>query len=143
MKKAVELLFVSGILMFSIFGFISAGTTIIAGKIYNSDYSATIDGATVKVTCNEHVNETYSKGDGAYSVSFDEKKCSEGNEVFVYAYKKGFGAGEESGEIYNDFPVYDINLGVINVPLVPEFGVLVGGLTILGALGVFFLVRKR
>ncbi len=142
MKKIFA--FVLGILLISFSSaVVSAGTTIIAGKIYNSDYSATIGGATVKVTCNGYVNETSSKNDGTYSVTYSENECHEGNVLSVYAYKSGVGENTVSGKIYNDYPTFDINLGVVNVPLVPEFGVLVGGLTILGALGVFFLVRKR
>jgi hypothetical protein len=35
------------------------------------------------------------------------------------------------------------DLAIVNVPLVPEFGLIIGMTTILGALGIFFAVRKR
>jgi hypothetical protein len=31
----------------------------------------------------------------------------------------------------------------VNVPIVPEFGVIIGALTILGAVGTFFIIRRR
>jgi hypothetical protein len=36
-----------------------------------------------------------------------------------------------------------IDVACVNVPLVPEFGAIVGVLTALGALGVFFVVRRK
>ena len=36
-----------------------------------------------------------------------------------------------------------INVACGNVPLVPEFGAIVATLTIMGALGAFFVVRRK
>lgn len=65
---------------------------------------------------------------------------------------------DENGSVC--FPAYTIQAGdsgeykvsvdgkhktyhVIEPPMVPEFGPIVGGLTVLGAIGVFFLVRRK
>ena len=143
MKKAFSIL-IFGIMLISLLGAVSAGTTYIAGKIYNSDYSATVGGATVEVTCAlSPVQSVLSKSDGAYSVQYDESVCHEGSSLSVHAFKTGVGENTVTGLIHDDYPAVDINLGVVNVPLVPEFGAIVAGLTILSALGVFFIVRKR
>ena len=120
----------------------SPDTTIIAGKIYNAEYTGTIAGADVEVTCNGNVQTITSASDGAYSVQYPEDVCHEGNSLSVYAEKDGL-TGYKEGEIHDDYPMVHWNLAVVNVPLVPEFGVVVGGLTVLGALGLFFLVRKK
>jgi hypothetical protein len=36
-----------------------------------------------------------------------------------------------------------LNVGIINVPLIPEFGLLIGSLTVISAVAVFFVVRRR
>jgi hypothetical protein len=64
--------------------------------------------------------------------------------LIVYASKVNVGSNRVVGEIHDNVIVgLDLNLGVVNVPLVPEFGATVGVLTILGALGVFFVVRRK
>ena len=118
--------------------------TLIAGKIYNSDYSETISGASVEVTCNSYTETTTSLSDGSYAVTFNEtgqNSCNNGSTVEVYAEKGGL-YGSKSG-VVNDDVVLDWDIAIVNVPLIPEFGIFVGMLTVLSALGVFFLVRKR
>jgi hypothetical protein len=118
-------------------------STIIAGIIYNSDYTKPVSGANVIVNCNGIIQTKTSLDDGSYSATYDENMCGSSDEVSVYASHPDYGEGEEAGNIYNDFPAMNINLAVINVPLVPEFGKIIGGLTVLGALSVFFIVRKK
>lgn len=150
MKKAIMPVVLSLVLVLAL-GAVAAqtegdgGTTIIAGKIYNSDFTLEIQGATVEVTCDDLTKTKTSEADGAYSVEYDEEDCSEGSDLSVHAYKAGVGENTVSGVIYDNYPVpsWNLNLGVVNVPLVPEFGLLVGTLTILGAVGVFFVVRRR
>jgi hypothetical protein len=87
-----------------------------------------------------------SQADGAYSVSYlDEVTCHEGSELSVHAFKEGVGENTVAGEIHDNYPVpeWNLNLGVVNVPLVPEFGLVAGLTTVLGALGAFFLVRRK
>ena len=42
-----------------------------------------------------------------------------------------------------DMPDMDLNIGVVNVPLIPEFGLIVGLLTVISAITVFFVIRRK
>jgi hypothetical protein len=145
MNKTVSAM-ILGLMLVAMLGVISAEgtTTAIAGKIYNADFSATESGAAVIVSCNNVNQTTTSLSDGAYSVKYDSTNCHEGSTLIVYASKVNVGSNRVVGEIHDNVIVgLDLNLGVVNVPLVPEFGATVGVLTILGALGVFFVVRRK
>jgi len=142
MKKLFAITFLA-LLVISMIGMVSA-KTVIAGKIYNADYSETIAEADVTITCNSNVQTTTSKSDGAYSVTYNETGtggCNSGESLIVYA-EKGDLSGSKSGTIHDDL-VMDVDIGVVNVPLVPEFGFYIGVLTIMSAVGVFFLVRRE
>jgi hypothetical protein len=166
MKKVMSLVILSAMLVLML-GAVSAlsvapTTTVIAGKIYNSDYTATESGATVEVTCGGNVLSTTSLGDGSYKVEYNGSTgytCTFGNTLLVYAEKgtlSGYGGGNSdpttivSGTCTNPDTetclinvISNVDVAVVNVPLVPEFGALVGALTILGAVGVFFVVRRK
>lgn len=156
MKNSISLVVVS-LMAVLLLGFASADTqtTIIAGKIYNSDYTAVIAGADVDVTCDGVTISVVSKADGAYKVEYTDGSCYVGDSLTVYAEKEGL-TGQKTGTILAEgtcsdpntdnclINVYDgLDVAVVNVPLVPEFGLIVGVLTILGAVGVFFVVRQR
>lgn len=122
--------------------------TFVEGRIYEGEYTNGINGAKVQVTCNGNTESTVSHhglfGKGTYYVKFSPDECDVGDEVTVTASKNGL-SGANDGSVtwtYNWFGC-DINVGIINVPLVPEFGVIVGGLTLISAVGIFFFVRKR
>jgi len=142
MKKVFSLMILS-LLVLSMG--IASASTLIAGKIYNADYSDTIADADVTVTCNGNIQTTTSLSDGAYAVTYNETgsgSCDNGNTLNVYASHPNYGANSKTGVINNDvFGTWD--LAIVNVPLVPEFGVFVGLLTILSAFGVFFIIRKE
>jgi hypothetical protein len=156
MKKTLSVL-VLALMLVTTLGFASAVTapeTIIAGKIYNSDYTAVVPGATVTVTCNGNVLTATSLPDGAYKVKYIGN-CLVGNSLSVYAQKDAL-TGLKTGTIKAEgtcadpstdnclINVYEgLDVAVVNVPLVPEFGTMIGVLTALGALGVFFLVRRK
>jgi hypothetical protein len=140
-------LIILGLAVILMLGAVSANT-VITGKIYNADYSATVSDATVEITCGDSQDafqSTTSLSDGAYSVSYLNAICQQGSDLSVHAFKEGVGENTVLGEIHNNYPLqnFDLNLGIVNVPLVPEFGAIVAGLTILSALGVFFLVRRK
>ena len=42
-----------------------------------------------------------------------------------------------------NYPALSLNVVIVNVPMVPEFGLIAGLTTVLGALGVFFVVRRK
>jgi len=134
---------------------IASAKVLVAGKIYNSDYSSTIDGADVKVTCHhtggnagDYVLNNQSISDGTYAVNFpqqyeDGMVCDVGDNITVEAVK-GDLVGTKDGVVW-DGSTFDIpcELSVVNVPLVPEFGLLVGGLTLVSAIAVFFFIRRK
>jgi type 1 fimbria pilin len=125
-------------------------TTVIAGKIYDSPNFETangVSGANVNVTCNSINLTTISKGDGTYSVTFFENQgnyCPNNDSVSVTAEKDGVGSGRGKGIVYNYTTIMpDLYIGVVNIALVPEFGVIAGVITILGAVGAFFVIRRK
>ena len=134
------LLLITCILLFSISAVSAA--TLIGGKIYNSDFSATVSGADVLVTCNGSEKNTTSLSDGAYSVTYDDSECEAGNTLTVSANHPSYGAGTQSGVIH-DRLVMDWDVAIVNVPLVPEFGLIIGGLTVVSAVFLFFVVRRK
>jgi hypothetical protein len=86
------------------------------------------------------VENTISAEDGSYIVRFSDA-CGINSIISVDAEKDGL-TGSSEGVIDRDYSL-DLNLAIINVPLVPEFGLIVGLATIFGAVGIFFFVRKR
>ena len=140
MKKEVLMIVV---LMFLV-GAVSA-KTLIAGKIYKRDSSKTVFNASVFVNCNGHIQHTMSLQDGSYAVVYSEtgpESCKAGDDLVVNATHPAEGDGQVSGVI-NPNVVGTWDLAIANVPLVPEFGLVAGGLTVLGALVIFFLVRRE
>jgi len=72
--------------------------TLVAGKIYNADYSSVIEGASVNVKCGSNTLITRSLADGTYAVRFEQVQCTLGNNVIVTSSKNGL-SGSESGVI--------------------------------------------
>lgn len=70
--------------------------TLIAGKVYTSDYSGLISGADVTATCGSNSLTTTSLDDGTYAVRFDESLCPLDTSVSVSAVKESF-SGSSSG----------------------------------------------
>ena len=128
------------------------GKTFIEGKIYYADTNQSAGGATVTITCfhngGQYTKTTTSLSNGflkgTYFVQFPHTQCITGDIVEVSA-TKGDKNGEDDG-VVKDFITgrcLDIDIAIINVPLVPEFGVVVGFLTMISAIGVFFVIRKK
>lgn len=127
-------------------------TTIIEGKITLDDSAA--GKAVVNVTCTHNgvniskiaksSNSYYLKG--TYLVTFPQEKCIVGDTVTVTATKNGL-TGTAIGTVKDFIKEKCLDLDValvnVNIPLVPEFGATAGVLTILGALGTFFFVRRK
>lgn len=158
MEKHKFLTCFGAFILIMILSFASANT-IIAGKIYNSDYTSVISDAYVEVTCHENVLKTTSLADGSYKVEYNGSaetgSCGIEDTLVVYA-EKGSLYGSKTGVIKAEgectnpanenclISVYSgLDVAVVNVPLVPEFGLIVGGLTILSALTAFFFVRRK
>lgn len=154
MKKLMVFVVISIVLAMSVS--LAGAYTLIAGKIYNADFSQTVENAIVEVSCGESMNVTTSLEDGTYAVKFNETFCDNEDITTVHAYctsemncqdgnqNKIVGENTVNGTVH-DFSalVPSLNLGVVNVPLIPEFSTIIAVLTILGAAGIFFLVRRN
>ena len=73
-KKILSLAILSVLVILSI-SMISA-KTLVAGKLYNSDFSATIADTNVTVWCDSDSLNTISLADGTYAVVFNSNSCS-------------------------------------------------------------------
>lgn len=81
-------------------GFASANT-LVAGKVYNSDFSSEIEGADITVQCNSETLTTTSLDDGTFRVVFENSSlCVEGETAKV-SVSKGNLNGETTSEISN------------------------------------------
>ena len=125
--------------------------TVIAGKIYDSPNFETanpVANANVDVTCNSKLLTTTSQSDGTYSVSFIVTEgvgdfCPDGAVVTVVAEKNGI-SNSGTGVVHDyTLIVPDLYIGVVNIALVPEFSLIIGTLTILSAVGIFFVIRRK
>jgi len=126
--------------------------TIVEGRVYYADTNQSAGNANVTVECNHNgtistrnthsVNFGFLKG--TYFVLFPQNQCISGDDVTVSATKDGL-SGEEEGTIKNWITkrCLDIDIGIVNVPLIPEFGLAIGVLTLVGAVSIFFFVRRR
>lgn len=120
--------------------------TVIAGKIYDGpdfETASGVEGANVNVTCNGNVKTTTSLDDGTYSVIFTETECpGDSTGVLVVAEKDGV-SNSGTGNVHDYTSSIGVYLGVVNVALIPEFGLVIGALTLVSAIGVFFFVRRK
>jgi hypothetical protein len=76
----------------------ASATTLVAGKIYNSDFTELIQGATVTITCGPYEDmRTESIADGTYAVNFvSVEGCQLGDTVQVSASKGDLSGNEDS-----------------------------------------------
>ena len=135
-------------------GAVSAGgcsqeITTIGGTIYQGDITNFISGADVDVICHhdgtDYTETTTSGSNGEYSVLFNTGECDYGDQVTVNALSNGL-PGTNEGSVSMSYPLscyLTLNVGIVNVLLVPEFGFFVGVLTLFGAVGIFFLIRRE
>ena len=120
----------------------TAGTSYIAGTVTKNGNP--VVGATVTVTCNGHSRTsppTTVAGD--YFVQFGSNDCPAGDVAHVTA-TKGSTSGSNSGTVNNlTSEPTTINLAIVDVSIVPEFGALAGGGAALLAGGAFMIVRRK
>jgi hypothetical protein len=128
--------------------------TIITGTVYE-DYEHTIpvDGANVSAVCNNVTSETtLSESSGQYTLTFLGNVCGNGSQVDVTAEKDGL-SGMDSGIVGhigqpcvcagNEQCSCGIDIAFACPVIIPEFGLIVGSLTAISAIAVFFFVRKK
>ena len=138
------------LILMSLLPLVSAGdgneATVVGGTIYENVVENGVNGASVVVSCNGFNESAVSGSAGQYSVSFASDECECGDSVYVFA-SKGSLSGSSMGAVdmcnLTPVPSLELDVAIVNVPLVPEFGVIVGLVTVLGAVGIFFVVRKK
>jgi hypothetical protein len=159
--KFIFILILGVVILLSSFYFVSAVSagccigsgcrTLVEGNISstnenNIDFG--VGGAKVTVECEDKHNivrtstqHAVSSSDGSYYVVFCSTKCDKTDTVTVTA-KKDDLSGENSGSVESQGYI-NVALVDVDVPLVPEFGVTAGIVTVLGAVGTFFVIRKK
>lgn len=163
MKKLLALSILASVLLIVSISAVSACTSkdptckdsvIITGTIYSGDnINNFVANAIVNVTCDHkkgnnitHTNlQTTSNSIGSYTVYFDDKYCRKGDTVTVSAKNaNGDMLGENKGVVLKEkINKIKCRIAHIDVSMIPEFGTTVGILTALGAVGTFFLVRRK
>lgn len=119
--------------------------TLVAGKVYNSpnfETAGPVADANINATCNGYSETTTSLADGTYSVEFSPDKGCIDTIVNVTAEKDGI-SNSGTGNIQNYTSQFNLYLGVVNIALIPEFGLMIGALTLASAIGIFFFVRRK
>lgn len=146
MKKTLVLVFAA--LFVVSLASVSASSTVIAGTTYDGAQGIEypITAADVVVSCNGYnITDVSSSDDGTYSVTFPDDECDAEDTVTVYA-TKGDLYGMQSGtveELVIDGLDCALNFEDVDVPMIPEFGLLVGSLTVIAAITVFFVIRRN
>jgi hypothetical protein len=107
-------------------------------------------GANVHVVCahtGTPAQDTTTDGSGYYYVVFSNGTCVNGDLVTVTASKSGVGSATRSDNMgaqgTSDIGNLHLDLSVIDVPVVPEFGLITGALALVTSAGsMVFLKRK-
>ncbi len=157
MKKIIGLLILASVLL--TLGFVNAvseipvcatyETTFVSGNVTDAtNGNAPVAGADVTVDCNGNKEYATTDSNGGYVVQFTAEECGAEDDVKVTAsYSTLTGENESvAWETQNNqigCLELIVNVACGNVPLVPEFGTVIGIVTALGALGVFFIVRRK
>lgn len=116
---------------------------LVAGVVTGPDGNP-LSGASVGVDCNSHHLSTSSSSSGTYSVQFDNGFCTLGQTVTVTA-TKGSLTGSNSGPMQNGGDVGQVHLDVaiVNVPTVPEFGLITGVITLIASGASYLFLKKK
>jgi len=121
--------------------------TLVAGRVFMGDSNQPVSGADVSIQCLHNgktvTKDTTTTNKGIYLVIFRHGVCDETDQVTVIA-SSGPLTGTQTGTVWAGrglFKRFDISF--VGVPLVPEFGLAAGMVTILGSLAAFFFVRRN
>ncbi|MCH7850988.1 MAG: hypothetical protein IH845_05080 [Nanoarchaeota archaeon] len=143
MRKQMLMTSALMVLVLMSFTLVSAKTTV-TGVILDPSFNFLAD-ANVNVSCNTNVLQTTSFSDGVYAVEYFEKDCKTGDTVNVTAISDDgtlFGTGAGIVHDKKDGEGTTVNVATVLVILIPEFGFILGTLTLLSAIGIFFVVRR-
>jgi hypothetical protein len=108
---------------------------------------AAISGASVHVVCSNGAStpqNATTDGSGLYFVVFTNNTCVLGNTVTVTA-TSGAQTGTRTGTMQSSGPDYGLHLdvAVVNVPLIPEFGLVTGLGALLASAGSYAVLKRR
>jgi hypothetical protein len=126
--------------------------TVISGVITDQNNNL-VNGAKITIVCNHNGFKNPKSGksasNGEYSTVYISSpqqtcngQCYKGDTVTVTATKNGI-TNSNTGVVNSEETSINVELNSSVPPVVPEFGTAVGVLTVLGALGAFFVVRKK
>ena len=103
-----------------------------------------VSGANVSALCNGSTITTTSNGVGFYTMDFGNAACDSGNMVYVTA-SKGGQHGSNNGLMDKNGAAggVELDLALIDVPLVPEFSLITGVMTFLTSGGAVYFLRKK
>jgi hypothetical protein len=119
--------------------FASSSVTDVTGTVTSN--GSPVKGATVTVVCDSNQKTTTTASNGSYRVQYSYKKCTDGSKATVMA-TKGSKGGTNSGIVNQDGSAA-LNVAIVNVSLVPEFGIVTGvSAAILGG-ATFLVIRRR
>lgn len=113
----------------------------VAGVVYIDNISNRVGNADVEVICDDSVKTTKTFDNGIYFVRFKQNECNTGDKLIVNAYS-GDMYGIVETEINDKLLEKITKLNIVNVPLVPEFGVVSGFLAIFGSIASMLWIRR-
>jgi hypothetical protein len=145
MMKRILMGVLLGLILLSVVSADSVPIVAVKGNItYSGDTNNLIPGADVVVVCNGNTLRATSSNSWGYRVTFFDYQCPEGSMVNVTATKNGL-SGSNTGIVQQGGVVPWLNVAIINVSInvVPEFGMIAGTMTVLSALAVFFVIRRK
>lgn len=117
------------------------GTTLVDGQVTLSNNTTPVIGASVTVRCNDTtLTATSTTPDGYYYTTFTSDQCPIGATAYVSASQGGL-SGSNNGPV-DTIPTV-INLAVVDVSLVPEFGAFTGVAAIALGAGAFLVIRRH
>jgi hypothetical protein len=101
-------------------------------------------GANIHILCNGNTLDTTTDVSGLYEAHFVGGVCAAGQNVTVTATHGGL-TGVKNGIMADSGSAgyVKIDVAIVNIPLVPEFGLITGGMAFLTSGGVLYLLRKR
>lgn len=116
---------------------------VVQGLISGPDENPLV-GATVTVDCDSNLQSTTSDANGFYSVQFANVGCIAGEAVVVTAEKNGQ-SGTSNGVMQDAGTVgfLKLDIAVVHVPVVPEFGLVTGLLALSTSGASYFFLKRR
>lgn len=117
--------------------------TWVSGTVYNSSH-VPVSGGSITVHCGSATQVASIGADGNYGVSFSQTDCKAGDTASATA-STSDGSGSNAATVENttvNGPIVDLDVAVVDIT-VPEFGMIGGMVTMLGAAGSYLYMRAK